>query len=74
MTKINPSITKAIREAGYDLRIKPETVHIHDPAYVNIERDKRFEISGKGCVWTLRNSKCIVTLWKNTVSMHVTIY
>ena len=58
----------------YRIGNSKNTINIHNPAYIMIDKDKGFEISQREAIWEIRNSKLIVCLWKNVENMHITIF
>ena len=66
-------IPKQIKKE-YGIRKYKDSIGITDPAHITIEFDDRFEIANGEITVDIKNSKCIVSLWKKTFIMHVTIF
>jgi len=66
-------IPKNVKEE-YQIGKYKNGIDINSPVYINIEFDDRFEIANGEITVDIKNSKCIVSLWKKTFLMHVTIY
>ena len=66
-------IPKQIKK-DYGITKYKDAITITNPAFVNIDFDDRFEIANSEITVDIKNSKCIVSLWKKTFMMHVTIY
>ena len=72
MKKVLKHVPKKIKQE-YRVDDYKKEVHIHEPAYINIDKDVNFRISQSERTLRIGNSKIIVTLWKNIKNMHVTI-
>ena len=66
-------IPKNVKEE-YQIGKYKNGIDINSPVYINIEFDDRFEIANGKITVDIKNSKCIVSLWKRMKTMHVTIY
>ena len=66
-------IPKQIKK-DYGIIKYEDSIAINYPAYVTVDFDNNFEIINGNLSVDIKNSKCIVCLWKRTFNMHVTIY
>ena len=57
----------------YHIEVTRDEIHIHDPAYINIERDNDFQIVNGEKTLRIYNNKVVVSLWKDITNMHVTV-
>lgn len=58
----------------YQIVNEPDCLNINYPAYVNIDIDESFTVTEDGTTINFENNKCIVSIWKSTLLMHVTIF
>jgi len=66
-------IPKEVKKT-YRIEKCKNVIFIHQPVCVNIEMDEEFEIFEHGLTVAIKNSKCIVNLWKEGRIQHITIY
>ena len=69
-------LTLIPREVKKTYRIEKQgnVIFIHRPVCVNIKIDEEFGIFESGLTVSIKNSKCIVNLWKKVMIQHITIY
>lgn len=77
-TKILSKIPKEIKNK-YRIRNqwrnpKDRFIEIHNPSYINIDDDGHLEVTERQSVFCIQNNKVSVSLWKNDISMHTTVY
>ena len=65
-------LTEEIRKM-YRIKIYEEYLHIYHPAFISIRFDESFDIRERGSTIEIRNSKALITLWKNTDVMSIVI-
>jgi len=69
MTLISREIKK-----NYGIDRNKQGLHIHKPAYINIDFDEMFEIKEDKYCFTIQNKRCIVSLFKGSIRLHITIF
>jgi hypothetical protein len=57
----------------YYIHCTEQTIHVHQPSYINIEKDAEYHVAENKNRVRICNSKVIVTLWKGSKNMHVTV-
>lgn len=50
-----------------------EELAIHEPAYCNVRFNKKMCITEDATTFALQTKQAVITLWKNTPNMHITI-
>lgn len=66
-------IPKKIKEM-YNIEREKDGIKVHCPAFVNIDFDKNFKVFQDESSIVIKNSKCVVSLWKKQFIQHITIY
>jgi len=71
--KVLSLIPKKVQKT-YDIERDKNCIEIHSPVYVNIDFDDSFRIEKDYYTVSIKNSKCVVSLYLNTFNVHITIY
>ena len=58
----------------YKIEDHDNIMSFHNPAYVGVRKDEQFNIEERDCVFDISNSKCSVTVWKESRFMHVVVF
>ena len=58
----------------YSIEEGEKSLYINKPAFVYINKDDEFEIRETDTCVDITNSRCAVTLWKDMVNLHITIF
>ena len=72
MNKSSELITKELIDM-YNIIETDEETEIHEPAFIKIDKDHKYNMNSDSVVIKIENSKIIVNLWIKTKYMHVTV-
>ena len=61
-------------EAMYNVDYEKDDCYVHKPAFINIYYDNDFSVESNETVVRIINSKAVVTLWRDNLIMHITIF
>ena len=60
--------------SDYGIEFLDDSIHIHKPAFVNIDKNDRFKIRETDGAFELYNSKVTVVIWKSIIHLHISVH
>jgi len=71
--KINEILPKEMIEK-YQISISDGMLHIQNPTYVGVVINENFKVAENDTVFTINNGNAAISLWKERVITHTTIF